>query len=126
MLGGIFPYCVRSQGERSDSIHSLASLSITHPSKKLTNADVGAAEDGLRRVRTDLAERRQAIFRLEAATQPKKDPSWLTNIVPNFRGDNRTCIPYSQVELNANVPSRNAQRETGDSWSRGAGVSNGA
>ncbi|KAI0341159.1 hypothetical protein BDW22DRAFT_1446209 [Trametopsis cervina] len=52
-----------------------------------TDEQVSRAEDGLRRVRDDLAERRKAVARLEA-TSPQKQ-SWLTSVVPNFRGDNR-------------------------------------
>lgn len=60
-------------------------------SKPPTDDDIDVAEGGLRRVRKDLTERRQTITRLEAA-QPKADSSWLTKVVPNFRGDNRASI----------------------------------
>ncbi|TDL26846.1 hypothetical protein BD410DRAFT_472119 [Rickenella mellea] len=57
-------------------------------SRKLepTEQDVTSAEHALTRVRDDLLQRRLERDRREAAT-PKSGTSWLSNVVPSFRGN---------------------------------------
>ncbi len=79
-------------------------------SKQPTDADVSAAEEGLKRVRMDLAERRRSVERLQLSEvcfgnlkysqflfieavnpQPdKSETSWMSRVATNLRGDNRT------------------------------------
>ncbi|KZT00623.1 uncharacterized protein LAESUDRAFT_687929 [Laetiporus sulphureus 93-53] len=51
-----------------------------------TDEDVRAAEQGLERVQSDLAQRRFEIQKLQAA-QPTTETSWFNRVMPSFRGD---------------------------------------
>lgn len=53
--------------------------------KPPTAEDISVAQEGLERVRSDLAARRRSIERLQAA-QPKAEGSWFSRVVPSFSG----------------------------------------
>ncbi|GBE86872.1 hypothetical protein SCP_1001140 [Sparassis crispa] len=64
----------------------------SHP----TEGDIAAAEQGLQRVRRELAQRQSDIQKLQAAQQPNQEASWFSHVVP-FRGDSQMSSAMQEM-----------------------------